>query len=210
MENYFANLIFTLIVAIIGSSGVIGFFFYRLKKKSEYNETLFVEYKSIAQELVEILKDLLSLSFIPNNYSDKQLNEIAENLSHFYYKYYLVLPQSVLREIQCLHSCLHRKGKRLFEYYKDEQSQFYKQRWIREEKRQIEFMKDTSIMLRSDVDAILRLYRQNPDYIADTFLKCQARHVIIALDREWNIKDIHKWSIRRKKQTLSMQENNEL
>lgn len=206
MENYFADLICSLIGAFLGSGGVIGFFFYRRKRRAEYDETLFAEYKSIAQELVEILKDLLSLSFIPNNYSDKQLNEIAENLSHFYYKYYLVLPQSVLREIQCLHSCLHRKGERLFDYYKDEKSQFYVQRWIRDEKKQIEFMKDTSIMLRSNVNAILRLYRKHPDRIHDTFLKCQARHVIIVLDREWNIKDMHKWSIRRKKQTLYMQE----
>ncbi|MBR1878885.1 MAG: hypothetical protein IJ814_07800 [Paludibacteraceae bacterium] len=207
MEKYWIELAFTLLGALLGSSGAIGLFFYLQKRKAEYNETLFIEYKNIAQELADILKDLLTLSFIPSNYTDKQLDDIAQDLSAFYYKYYLILPQAVLLEIQSLYSCLHHKGRFLFIPIMDKNEHVYVQRPLRMKNDQIKFIKDASLILRYNVKVIDRFYKKFKERKADTFLKCQARHVIVVLDREWNLKDMHKWAELRTKQTLYMQEN---
>ena len=209
MEQYFIELIFTLVGAILGSGGVIGIFFYLQKRKAKYNETLFIEYKNIAQELANILKDLLTLSFIPSNYTDKQLDSIEQDLSAFYYKYYLVLPQSVLLEIHCLCSCLHHRGRRLFIPIMDKDEHIYVQRHLKRKNDQIKFIKDASLILRYNEKVIDRFYMKFKDRKEDTFLKCQARHVIVVLDREWNLKNMHKWAELRTKRTLYMQENEE-
>lgn len=207
MEKYILELCCMLIGAILGSSGVIGLIFYLKKRTAEYNETLFNEYKNIAQELADVLKDLLTLSFIPSNYTEEQLNNIAQNLSAFYYKYYLVLPQSVLLEIHCLYSCIHHKGRSLYTPVMDQNEHVYVQRSLKLKNDQIKFIKDASLVLRYNEKIIDRFYKKFSDRKSDTFLKCQARHVIVVLDREWNLKDIHKWAELRIKQTLYMQEN---
>jgi len=208
METYLTQFICSLLGCVLGSGGIIGLLFYLQKRKMIFSETLFSEYKNISQELVEILQDLLSLSFIPSKYTDEQLCEISENLSAFYFKYYLVLPQTVLLEIQSLYSSIYRKGDCMFLPVYDKKMKIYVQRKLSSEKEQIDFIKDTSLVLRNSVESIIRFYKIHPERIADTFLKCQARHVITVLDREWNLKNMHKWSKHTRKTTLCKRERN--
>lgn len=199
------------LIKIIGSivSGLIGYILgyiiSRRKDKDDFSIALFQEYRTVANELETILKDLLSLSFVSSNYSDSQLNKIAEELSAFYFKNYLILPQTVLEEIQCLYTCLHHKGRRMFKTGKDELGNIV-QRQLTKEEEQKYLMKDSSIMLRADEDVLRRFYKKYPDRLPDTFLKFQARHLLTVMHDCWNIKNIHEWKKRLSKDTIAQRE----
>lgn len=204
MENYLIKLTYILTGAILGSGGVMGLFFYMRKRKINFSEALFMEYKNTAQELAEVLKDVLPLSLNPQNYTEEQCDKIDNELANWFFKNYLVLPQSVLEEINCLHACLRDKKGGLYMIDRTHKHPILRQR--KTETEITSLLGDVAIVRKKrSLSDIYRQYHKLPRYI---YIKCQARHVITVLDREWNLKDMHIWSVRRKKQTLYMHENN--
>lgn len=101
-------------LAGIALGAFLSYIFFRKQNKDKFNASLFAEYKNIAQELTDILKDLLPLTWMPEMYSVEQCKKIDKNLGDFFFKYYLILPQPVLEEINCLHRCLLCGGKNIF------------------------------------------------------------------------------------------------
>ena len=197
-------------VAIIGLSGTIigyfiGYIVARKKRKDTFSVALFQEYRDVADELENILKDLLSLSFKPKYYPASQLKDIADKLSAFYFRYYIILPQAVLEEIQCLYTCLHYNGERMYMVGKDEFGNKV-QRQIKRPEQFVFLLKDTSIMMRTSEKAIIKLYKSNPQKLEDSYLNFQARHVLTVVHDCWNAKKIFSWHNDLSKDTIVQRE----
>jgi hypothetical protein len=197
-------------VAIIGVSGTIigyfiGYIVARKKRKDIFSVALFQEYRDVADELENILKDLLSLSFIPKYYPASQLKDIADKLSAFYFKNYMILPQPVLEEIQCLYTCLHHNGKRMYVVGRDEYGNKV-QKEIRKPQQFEYLLKDTSIMMRTSERAIRILYKDHPEKLKGSYLNFQARHVNTVMHDCWNAKKIFNWHNNLSKDTIAKKE----
>ena len=202
-----------ILVAIIGLLGVLigsilgctlGYFFSKKQSKDEFNANLFFKYQNITQELVDILQGILSLSFYPIKHTKEELKSVEENLSSFYFKYYLILPQSVLEEIQCLHLCLHYNGHRIFMPVRGSSGNTIKHLDKKEELESL--VKDSFLTHRTDKNAILRFHELYPERTADIFLRYQARHLITVLNENWNIEKLHSWKNTLEKETIAKRE----
>lgn len=199
MESYLLQLVVSAIGCILGGGGLVGLWFFIQKRRIKLGETLFLEYKNIAQELAIVLEDLLSLSLNPQYYSYKKCMEIDKALSSFFFKYYLVLPQDVLLEINCLHACLNDTENRLFIVDKREKLPLLRPRTSDEEI--VSLLNDVALVKKGrGLSDIYLEYHILPRYM---FLKCQARHVITILGRSWNMRDLYSWSNNLSKHTLA-------
>lgn len=176
------GIVLTITSAISGAA--VGYGIYRLKHRNNYSAQLYNEYKQMAQELAAILEDLLTLSMRPQKYSHEFCMALDKELSRFYFKYYLVLPQSVLEEMGCLHACLQTEGKYFFMVEKTKEPHVLRRCETAQEINNL----FTDIALTKT--RTYEKYTRIPNYIN---LKCQARHVIIVMQDCWSSKDFHRW-----------------
>lgn len=84
------------------------------KKYTDYNMIIFGIYKDISKEIIEALTPLTSLSLRYRGITAEQLEEWRKKVSDLYFKHYTYLPQYVLNEMNCLHSCIQSGGKNLY------------------------------------------------------------------------------------------------
>ncbi len=84
------------------------------KKHADYNMIIFETYKDISKEIIEALAPLTSLSLRYRGLTAEELEEWRKKISDLYFKHYTYLPQSVLNEMDCLHSCIQTGGKDLY------------------------------------------------------------------------------------------------
>lgn len=199
MDDILSQLVISAIGCIIGGGGLVGLWFFAQKRKIKLGETLILEYKKIAQELAVVLEELLPLSLDPHYYSLEKCKDIDNALSSFFFKYYLLLPQEVLEEINCLHACLNDKENRL--YIVDKNEELPTLRPMNSDK-EIGALLDEVALVKRDksLSDIYLEYKKLPRYIK---LKCQARHVITILSEAWNMRDLYNWSKGLNKQTLA-------
>ena len=167
---------------------VVGYCIFLLKHKNNYSAQLFNEYKVMAQELATILEDLLTLSIGPKNYTIDTCKEIDNLLSKYVFKYYLVLPQNVLMEINCLHLCLNCRGKHLFMIDHSGKSPIIRQCNTVEEINNL--FTDVALQKTKGLNHIYNYYHRIPSHLN---LKCQARHVITVMHNEWDSVEFYKW-----------------
>lgn len=190
--------IFGVLGTIIG--GVVSFLFFRHKEEVRFNTKLYTEYQPLAQELATILQDFLVLSLHPGHYTKDVCQKIDNDLSKFFFKYYLVLPQSVLEEINCLHACLRSQGKYL--YVIDKTKDVPTVRECVDTNEVISFINDVTIVsIRKSWAELYRQYQKLPDYLK---LRFQARHVISKMQVVWQYKDMKAWQKEMRKKTLAM------
>ncbi len=176
---------------------VVGYCIFLLRHKRNYSAQLFNEYKQMAQELATILQDLLSLSIGPQNFTTEFCKEVDNELSKFVFKYYLVLPQKVLMEINCLHLCLNCRGKNLFIIdYSCETPIVRKCNTVEEINN---LFKDVALKKTMGFNHIYNSYHRIPSYLN---LKCQARHVITVMHNEWDSAKFYKWQKKLPKRTI--------
>lgn len=200
MMGLLLGIIGTLIISI--SSAVISYKFFLKKAKDSYNAKLFFEYKKLAQELVDILGDLLTLSMAPCDYTTEQCNKIDRELGLYFFKYYLVLPQQVLEEMNCLHACLQCGGQATFMIDRTNATPVLRRRTTEDEIKEL-FM-DVAIIAKDNcLSRIYKIHHRMPRYI---YLKCQARHVITVLNDCWSLKEFHDWQKRLPKLTVLQRE----
>lgn len=176
---------------------VVGYCIFRLRYKNNYNAKLFNEYKQMAQDLATILEDLLTLSVGPKNYTIDNCKEIDNELSKFVFKYYLVLPQNVLMEINCLHLCLSSRGKNLFMIDYSGKSPII--RPCNTAKEIYNLFTDVALLKTKGLNHIYNNYHRIPRYLN---LKCQARHVITVMHNEWDSAEFYKWQKKLPKHTI--------
>lgn len=196
MTNHSLDILIPVITAFLGA--ITAYLFSRRKNTDDFSATLFAEYRHIAQELAEILTDLHLQSLMPQEFSVKECKEIDNELGVFLYKYYLVLPQQVIEEINCLHECLLCKGNRLF-IIKQKNGVPIVQPRNNDEVQQL--IEDVAIVTTGKTFADLyQRYKKLPNSI---YLKCQARHVLTVMHDCWNLSNIHEWKKRLPKETIA-------
>lgn len=84
------------------------------KKHTDYNMTIFDIYRVASAEIIKELTPLVSLSLKHRGFTAEQLIEWRKIISELYFKHYTYLPQIVLNEMNCLHSCIQSGGKNLY------------------------------------------------------------------------------------------------
>ena len=193
--------IISLVGALVGSTlgCALGYFFSKKQSKDEFNANLFSKYENIAEELAMILEEVLPLSLYPKAYSRELCKKIDADLAKFFFKYYLILPQEVLEEINCMHACLQDKNHRL--YMIDNKKALPTLRLRQTKKEIVQLLDDVALVKRKyKLSDIYSNYNKLPDYM---YIKCQARHIIIVLQRCWKIKELHNWQNYLPKTTLA-------
>lgn len=183
---------------IIGVTGLVtgsalGYCVFRLQQKNNYSAELFNEYKLKTQELAVILEDLLTLSMLPRHYSTEYCRNVDKELSKYFFKYYLDIPQEVLEEINCLHACLQCRGKYLFMVDKTGGIPVLRPR--RTTKELNDLFNDVALIMTWNLDGQKKIPRS-------IVLRCQARHVITVMHNCWKYKEIHKWPKKLPKRTV--------
>lgn len=200
MEEFlleFSGFISGLIGIVLGT--FLSYIFFRKQNKDKYSASLFAEYKNIAQELAEILKDLLTLTLMPQKYSVEQCNEIDKTLGEFFFKYYLILPQPVLEEINCLHRCLLCGGKNIFIIKKEKNLPVLQ---ICSKEEDIKALLEDVALVTSKRN-LFEIYQINKRLPHCLNLRCQARHVITTMHDCWNLSNINKWEKQIPKKTIA-------
>lgn len=153
----------------------------------------------MAQELALCMQDFLPLSLKPQGYTKETIRKADKELSTFFFKYYLILPQIVLEEISCMHACLQQNGERV--YIGDRTNKIPLIRSCEHEEETLEFFKEVTIFrTKKNWAEIYLKYKRVPKYIA---LRCQARHVIAAMQSTWQYKDMYSWKEQMQKKTLA-------
>ena len=110
--NVFLSLVYLVLGAALGY--VVDIRKNYKKKHSDYNLTIFEIYRGASAEIIEELIPLVSLSLKPRGFTTEQLKEWCKKISELYFKHYTYLPQIVLNEMNCLHSCIQSGGKDLY------------------------------------------------------------------------------------------------
>lgn len=199
MTMFLLQLISAILGCLLGGSGLLGFLFFIQKRRVQLSETLLLEYKAIAKELAIVLDELLPLSLYPHYYSQEKCKEIDKALSKFFFQYYLVLPQEVLEEINCMHACLIDKENRLYIVDKNESIPTLRPRVTADEI--VSLLDEVALVKRErSLSEIYLEYNKLPRYV---YLKCQARHVITILSKSWNMRDLYEWSKNLNKHTIA-------
>lgn len=194
----------TIIGIVFGAC--LGYLVFRKESAARFSATLFMEYKNIAQELAEILSNLKLQSLMPLGLTDNEYKRIDDELGLFFYKYYLVLPQQVLEELNCLHECLLSHGKQTYVVKYENAIPTVQPRISDDEVS--ELMREVAIVkTKRNLFDIYQRYGRLPRFI---FLKCQARHVITVMYDCWNLSNIHEWEKRLPKQTISQIEKKKM
>lgn len=196
MNTYILELLGTLLGLILG--GVMGYYLSRRKSKDEFRASLFAEYRKIAQELATILKDVLQLSLIPEKITAEKCNEIDKALGDFVFKYFLVLPQDVLQEINCLHVCLVCGGTKTFVVKKMKGKPVLLPRAT---DRDVKNLLD-GVALVTTKKSLFDIYKEYGKLPKSVLLKCQARHVMVVMNNKWKPSKIYKWERILPKKTL--------
>jgi len=177
---------------------VIGYYFSRRKSKDKFRTTLFAEYKKIAQELAIILKDILQLSLIPEKIPAEKCKEIDKALGDFVFKYFLVLPQDVLQEINCLHVCLVCGGTKTYVVKKMKGKPVLLPRTTDKDVKNL--LEGVAIVTTKR--SLFDIYKEYGKLPKSVLLKCQARHVMVVMNNKWKPSKIYKWERILPKKTL--------
>lgn len=193
------QIIVTLITIILG--GTIGFFsamfLERRKNSLQWNIKIFELYNEIIKEVIHSCKQMASLNLTPNGFKKEDLINWKIEISELYFTYYNLLPQEVLSEMNCLHSCLSCGGK--YAYYIDEQKRLQK---IQNKNEIDNFINDSSLVSNNErLTKIVNLYGIDaiPNYIKINF---QSRRVIKMIDKYFRQDNIHDWAGNLKKSTI--------
>ncbi len=178
----------------------MGYFFFRKESKDKFRETLFTEYKNIAQELSGVLKDVLYLSLIPESFPIEKCKEIDRALSDFAFRHLLVLPQEVLQEINCLHVCLVCGGHNSYMIKAEDDIPILKPRNTEEEIK--ELLENVAfVTTQRTLFDIYKKYKKLPNSV---YLKCQARHLMMVVNKCWNMSLFYEWDKYLPKKTIGM------
>lgn len=172
-------------------------------KNADYCMNIFEIYNRAASEIIQLLTPMVSLSLRTKYISCKQMEEWKKELSDIYFKYYIYLPQDVLNEINCLHSCLQTNGKKIF-YVED------KYRIKPCGKNEVINLFEDTALIGGERERIINIVNV---YSAERFkvslkINLQARRVIRIIAKNFEDKTIDSWSAFLKKETIYQTRNN--
>lgn len=163
----------------------------------EYNISIYSEYKKVSAEIIEAITPLTSLSLRPRGLSSEQLLTWRKIISELYFKYYTYLPQVVLNEINCLHSCLQSEGRKIF-CIKDGNK-------ITECEKSdaIELFEDTALVGGERDRIVDMIESRSLEELSESLkINLQARRVIRVVAAIFEDRTIEQWNTILKKETL--------
>lgn len=167
------------------------------KQNAEYNIFIYNEYKKVSAEIIEAVTPLTSLSLRPRGFSAEQLSAWRKEISILYFKYYTYLPQVVLNEINCLHSCLQSEGRKIF---------CIKQNNLIKEcgkKEAIELFEDTALVGGERDRIVEMISNRSLEELSESLkINLQARRVIRVMAAIFEERTIEQWNTILKKETL--------
>ncbi len=200
----FLDIFNSLVDAIAGIGGIIigallGYIYFRKKEQDKFSRDMYFRYQELAKELAICLQTFLPLTLKPQGYRARICQEVDRELSSFFFKYYLILPQSVLEEISCMHACLQHNGDKIF--IVDKSNEIPLIRSCEYENETLKFFEEVTIFrTKKNWAEIYLKYKRVPRYIA---LRCQARHAIAAMQAAWQYEDMYSWRKQMKKRSLA-------
>lgn len=167
------------------------------KKHSDYNMTIFDIYRDASAEIIEELTPLVSLSLKPRGFTAEQLDEWRKKISELYFKHYTYLPQVVLNEMNCLHSCIQSGGKDLYCIKNENEIK------ICTEEDAVDLFDDTALVgsERKRIKELIEMY--SIERLSESLkINLQARRVIRMVAAIFEDKSINDWDTILKKETL--------
>lgn len=184
----------------------------RSKNKIGYILSIINSYNRISQDIIELLTEMASLNLGFNSFSKKDIDRWRKQISYLYFKYYSFLPQEVLLEMNCLHSCLLSNGKCIF-WTENNTIKMIREKDMHSEKYNdlIKNFFDDSTLVSSDD----RLYKLIDTYGLNRIpcsikINFQARRVIRKIDDYFGYKHIYKWPKELIKQTHYQRRNGKI
>lgn len=196
MNHIISDSIVALVGILLGS--FLTYVLSRKKSKDNVDIELYTEYKNIAQELAEALKDVLNLSLIPEYYSKKRCEEIDNALAKFTFKHLLILPPPVLEEINCLHVCLVCGGKNSYMIKRENCVPTLQTRTTEED---IKALLD-NVALVTTKRSLFDIYKKYGKLPVSVLLKCQARQVMVVMSECWNMAGMFGWKNKLPKKSI--------
>lgn len=165
------------------------------KKYIDYNMTIFEEYKKTSTEIIETIIPLTSLSLRHRGFDPEQLEEMRKKISDLYFKYYTYLPQVVLNEINCLHSCVQSGGKNLYVVKNDVEIK------ICAEEDAESLLESTALISNEEIIRLIKIYPISR-FSESLKINLQARRVIHTVAAIFRDKTINDWDTILRKETL--------
>jgi len=167
------------------------------KKHADYNMIIFDIYKSASAEIIETITPLASLSLKPRGFTIEQLEEWRKKISELYFKHYTYLPQIVLNEMNCLHSCIQTGGKDLYCIKNENEIKICTKEDV------VDLFDDTALVggERERIGKLIDEY--SIDRLSESLkINLQARRVIRIVSAIFEDKTINDWNTILKKETL--------
>mgnify|MGYP006367791213 CR=1 FL=1 len=167
------------------------------KKHADYNMIIFDIYKSASAEIIETITPLASLSLKPRGFTIEQLEEWRKKISELYFKHYTYLPQIVLNEMNCLHSCIQTGGKNLYCIKNENEIKICTKEDV------VDLFDDTALVggERERIGKLIDEY--SIDRLSESLkINLQARRVIRIVSAIFEDKTINDWNTILKKETL--------
>lgn len=180
---------------------ILGYYFdYRKNSKnknSDYCMTIYHAYKSVSMEIIESIMPLTSLSLKPRSLDAESLEIIRKNISDLYFKHYIYLPQIVLNEINCLHSCLLTGGRVLFCIKGMDKVEICSSEDVKK------MFYDTALVSLGEKKITNCIDKYSVDKWSESLkINLQARRVIRVLAEIFEDKQVEDWNSILKKETL--------
>ena len=199
MEKLLSVLLSVPSLLLGGALGLLsGLILHRKQSQRAISAILFQKYMEIRDQLADILSDVASLSLVPEQeHLDAQTH--IERLSKCFYKYYDLIPQSVLMELNCLHSCLRKEGQ--FAYVVVGSTEIRKLDY--HNTREVgEFLKHVSLVVNDIAPITEFLARGGGRKRRRLILNLQARKALQCMNDHFTFSDITSWQTKLKKFTV--------
>ena len=167
------------------------------KRNADYNMAIIDMYKEISSEIIETISPLASLSLRHRSFTSEQLDEWRKKISELYFKHYTYLPQSVLNEMNCLHSCIQTGGKKLYCVKNGNEIKPCEKEDV------VDLFDDTALVggERERIKDLVETY--SVDRLSESLkINLQARRVIRVVAAIFENSTINEWNTMLKKETL--------
>ena len=174
----------------------------RFKRRMDYHKELFFLFQKVTDNLNVTLSQMASFNVSFNSINKEKLETLKKEVSTMYFRYYNLLPQDILNELNCLHSCLQSNGELM--YFIDSNNTLQK-------------AKDSDFRFFEEISNNLTLVnntRKLHDIITkhgigslppDIKINFQARKVIRKIDDFLSIRNVFDWTERISKTTFYKQ-----
>lgn len=154
-------------------------------------------YRNISDEIVRKLTPMTSLDLRHKRIPPRKIQKWKKEVSDLYFNSYVYLPQEILNELNCLHTCLHTGGKNMYKVVDKHKIVKCTNRDV------VKFIAEVAIIesKKSQLERMLKLY--DIDNFPVSFkINFQVRRVIGTINKTFEDFKVDRWHTMLKKETL--------